>query len=64
MCSIPAEVLEEASTIASRAKSTKSSASEQSPGRVKLHEIGKQLVQVARNSLLDADALRQAHLAS
>lgn len=65
MSSMPADVLEEASAIASnltRAKSAESSLSEDSPTTIKTHKIGRQLVQVARNSLLDADALRQACL--
>lgn len=62
MSAMPSGVLEEASVIAShltRVKSVNSSLSEGSPTIMKTHKIGRQLVQVARNSLLDADALRR-----
>lgn len=59
MSSIPGEVLEEASSIASLLSGIKtydsSNASENSP---KANTIARQLVQVARNSLLDSDSLR------
>jgi hypothetical protein len=41
-----------------RLKSADSSVSDESPATIKTYNLGRQLVQVARNSLLDADALR------
>ena len=62
MSCLPAEVLEEASTIAARLTKEKllkdSSHPDDSSPKVEAHEIGRQLVQVARNSLLDTNGLR------
>lgn len=59
MSSMPVDVLEEASAIASNLTSAKSSLSEESSDVTKkTHELGRQLVQVARNSLLDEESLR------
>ena len=65
MSSIPAKVLEEASTIAShltRGKSVDTTSQSDEPHTTAdIYTTGQQLVQVARNSLLDAHALRYVH---
>ena len=59
MSSMPVDVLEEASAIASNLTRAKSLLSEEFPDATKkTHELGRQLVQVARNSLLDQESLR------
>ena len=61
MSCLPSDIVEEAVAISVEVSSDKSldmSASTDSPARVKAHKLGIQLVQVARNSLLDIDALR------
>ena len=59
MSSMPVDVLEEASAIASNLTTAKSLLSEEFPDATKkTHELGRQLVQVARNSLLDQESLR------
>ena len=62
MSSLPDQVLEEASTIASHLSKQKLVGHLQSEGTSTsegaVHKIGMQLVQVARNSLLDMNGLR------
>ena len=61
MSSIPVDVLDKASSIAarlSRDKLVDTSQSSDSSPKEKNHELGRQLIQTARNSLLEADALR------
>ncbi len=58
---MPAEVVEKALSIAVHLCNEKLgdiSQSDDSTFRGKIHDMGQQLVQVARNSLLDVDALR------
>lgn len=62
MSSMPAEAIDKASLFISqfsKEKSVNTSRSDDSTSVGKVYEVGRQLVQVARNSLLDADALRQ-----
>lgn len=59
--SLPVEVLEEARDIASSMKKERTvqdSITEDTPSKAKIHKLGGQLVQVARNSLLDISSLR------
>ena len=61
MSSLPVEVLEEATSIAKSVtgeKSVQTSLLGELPSKVKTYKLGSQLVQVARNSLLDIDGLR------
>ena len=61
MSSLPLDITVEATAIVSCVTSERTlqtSVSEDSPNRVKIYKLGSQLVQVARNSLLDINALR------
>ena len=61
MSSLPSKIVEEATAISvmvSGEMSLNMAASKDSPSRADARKLGMQLVQVARNSLLDVDALR------
>ena len=62
MSSMPVEAIDKASLFISqfsKEKSVNTSQADDSTSMGKIYEVGRQLVQVARNSLLDADTLRQ-----
>ncbi len=61
MSFLPAQIVEDAIDLSAKVsgyKSQGSATSEDSPEKVKVHQLGMQLVQVARNSLLDLQSLR------
>ena len=61
MSFLPAGIVEDAIAISAKVSGLKSQGacgSEESPVRAKVHKLGTQLVQVARNSLLDVHSLR------